>query len=531
MRKKTVIFYLVGFLGVLILLSGCGATPENPQQSATNEKAVGSEQQDAVMEEKSTPPVADTEVIQEKTTPEEKPPQQADSEQAVVVVPDTSDKAQELTLEPIPEEKVEITTDSDPVAEDKKTTDEVPVSRGANHFVITAQPKDAAHPFFGKGHPYGFSVNNVPGKEVVLERGKAYDIDVFSDPKHDVYISTKEIGWGSTPWVEGVEGMYTYKGTIKFTPPSNTPDKLYYSCRNHPYMGGTMHIVNPGQSVALKQSSSLPAKSTKSADKSAAQVTAAAVKQKLMYAEMLIQSKSRQGGDGNKQAQVLQNDAKKHLEQAKKKLDAGANAEALALAEKAVASVKQSSKLVPNKSQIQLMKSRYKELLTSVLDFEASHKDNYDRIIKKGKGNAVDYDKKEVKRLKESAAQSAEKGDYAKANKNLEQAQHMVTLAVHQMLNDQTIVYDLNFESAEEEYEYEAKRFTGYEELIPVAIEAKKPAPGSIKLMESFLKKGRDLRDRAVKKAKDGEFPTAIAMMQDATKSVRRALRMVGVMQ
>jgi hypothetical protein len=99
------------------------------------------------------------------------------------------------------------------------------------------------------------------------------------------------------------------------------------------------------------------------------------------------------------------------------------------------------------------------------------------------------------------------------------------------MLNNQTIVYDLNFETAEEEYNYELKRFQGYEELVPIAIEQKKPAEGAKKLMESFVKKGQDLRDRAMQAAKDGDYPTAIAMLQDATKDVRRGLRMIGVMQ
>ena len=169
---------------------------------------------------------------------------------------------------------------------------------------------------------------------------------------------------------------------------------------------------------------------------------------------------------------------------------------------------------------------------SSIKDFEVSHKESYQRILKKqGKDAVNDYDKNEVEKLKTSAEQSAKKGDYLKANQNLEKAQRMITVALHKMLNNQTIVYDLNFETAEEEYEYELKRFAGYEELIPIAVEQKKPAAGPKKLMESFLKKGQDLRDRAVKNAKAGDFPTAIAMLQDATKDVRRALRMIGVAQ
>ena len=77
---------------------------------------------------------------------------------------------------------------------------------------------------------------------------------------------------------------------------------------------------------------------------------------------------------------------------------------------------------------------------------------------------------------------------------------------------------------------YELKRFGGYEELVPVAIEAKKPTEGAIKLMNSYLDKSRNMRDEAKKKAESGNYPVAIRMMQDATKTVRLALRMVGVM-
>jgi cellobiose-specific phosphotransferase system component IIA len=132
--------------------------------------------------------------------------------------------------------------------------------------------------------------------------------------------------------------------------------------------------------------------------------------------------------------------------------------------------------------------------------------------------------------LAEAAAQ-AKKQNYVRANTLLQQAQKMATGGLHKILNSKTIVYDLKFDSPADEYEYELKRFAGYEELIPVAIEAKNPTPGAIKLMESFLGKARSRRDEAAAKAKEGDYPTAIAMLLQATKTVRRALRMVGVSQ
>ena len=483
-------------------------------------------------------------VAEKKPEEQEKPAEPEPPEPIVEVTPGAAKEA-ELKVEPIPEQKVEEAPAEDqPPAEEQPVEKqpeivaeepaapkiEVPVSTGPDHFVITTKPKTSAHPLFGKGHKMGFLVNNEEGKEVVLERGKTYRFDVATDPKHDVYISLKEIGWGSVPYSEGIQGMYTYKGTMTIKPDEKTPDILFYSCRNHPYMGGKIHIVNPGEKVKIAKRTA-----TKSATPESNEgVTKADVNQKIMYANMLFSSKNTQSiaKSNISEAVDLYKKAEQSLTSAKSQLKEGKNADAYKNAENAIALLKKSSKLIPNESQLALMKERNKELLTHIKDFEASHKESYDRILKKqGKDAAVDYDKEKVAALKSEAAELAKKGDYRKSNRNLEEAEYMITAAIHKMLNNQTIVYDLNFESAEEEYEYELKRFEGYYELIPIAVEQKKPAEGAKKLMESFVAKGKKLRDQAVDKAKAGDFPTAIAMLQDATKDVRRGLRMIGVMQ
>lgn len=470
-------------------------------------------------------------------------------EEPVVEVTPGAAKEAELKVEPIVEPKTEEMSsekeETAPVAEasvgESKAVAveepaapkaDVPVSTGPDHFVVTAAIKDSSHPFFGKGHKMGFVVNKEQGKEVVLERGKTYRFDIATDPKHDVYISLKEVGWGSTPYSEGIQGMYTYKGTMTINPDKKTPDLLFYSCRNHPYMGGKIHIVDPGETVKIAKRTEV--KPSAAGSESAQQVTKADVNQKIMFANMLLTSKNSKSIEKSNisEAVDLYKKAEKSLATAKSQLKEGNNSKAYKSAENAIALLKKSSKLVPNESQLALMKERNKELLGQIKDFEESHKENYERIVKKqGKDAAVDYDKEKVAALKKNAAEFAKKGDYGKSNKQLKEAEYMITAAIHKMLDKQTIVYDLNFESAEEEYEYELKRFEGYHELIPIAVEQKRPKEGAKKLMESFVAKGEKLRDRAVNKAKEGDFPTAIAMLQDATKDVRRGLRMIGVSQ
>jgi len=420
----------------------------------------------------------------------------------------------------------------------KSQVPQTPVTGKANTFVITVEKKDRRHPKFGEGHEMGFLINGVPGGTIVLERGKSYTFDVETNPKHDVYISKKPIGWGASPWSEGVEGAYIYQGIITFTPGKDAPDVLYYSCRNHPYMGGEIRIVNPGEKIdiaKLNQSSGVASAQPQNASKpSKPQISVAMVNQKLMFAGMLITSSNstRVKSSSNEDAKQMQAKAEKLVESAKQKLKANKNQEAYSDAEEALKLLKAAADLVPNEEQVAAAKERHQELLTSVHNFELSHKENYERIQKAGgKAAAVDYDKKQVARIKEEARVLAEKGDYVNAIKKLETAQHIITTAIQQMLNSQTIVYDLNFATPKDEYEYELKRYGGYEELIPIAVEQKRPNEGMKKLMETYVKKGQGMRDTAVATAKAGDYPRAIAMMQDATEEIRRALRMLGVSQ
>jgi hypothetical protein len=408
----------------------------------------------------------------------------------------------------------------------------VVVPTDPNRFVVSVAVKEASHPAYGKGHSLGFSVNGVSGKKLVVERGKTYIFDVKTDPKHDVYLSAKEIGWGGTPITEGVEGAYTYKGEMTFTPTASTPDKVYYACRNHPYMGAVIHVVNPGETVDLGEQPA--ASSEKAGQVKKAVVTESKVKQKLMFAEMMVnaQGAKRVMASQNDEAKQLVGKARQSLADGKAKSSAGALPEALALAERSLALMNEATTLVPSEEEMAQLAETYKGLLAEIQDYEKSHKTNYARMVKAGNAPAeAGYDEAKFAAMKAEAQALADKGNYVRANALLQQAQQIVTVALHKMLHSKTIVYDLNFETPADEYEYELKRYIGYEELIPVAIEAKKPAPGALKLMESFVEKARKRRAEAEQKAAENDYGSAIAMMQQATKTVRRALRMVGVTQ
>jgi hypothetical protein len=113
-------------------------------------------------------------------------------------------------------------------------------------FSVVSIYKDKTHPLYGKGDSVGFTVNGIQGGALVLVRGKTYTFDVDTGVMHDFYLATKAVGWGAATLVKGVKGQFTYKGVVTFTPTAETPDTVYYACRNHKYMGGEIHIVNRG---------------------------------------------------------------------------------------------------------------------------------------------------------------------------------------------------------------------------------------------------------------------------------------------
>ena len=414
-----------------------------------------------------------------------------------------------------------------------------PVKKGPNHFVINARTKDKTHPMFGHGHTLGFYVDGQAGKEIIVRRGKTYFFDVDTGPMHDVYLSRSNVGWGSGVLTEamGAQGNYTYNGTITFSPNSETPDIVFYQCQNHKNMGWAVFVLDEGESLSSFKNDNKEAIAQLDAGKSGKAKSAVSeqqVKQKLMYAQMLIKGDSAKRIDASKnvKAKELLAQARAQADEAAKKLAAGENDEALSLADSSLKTMSGASSMVPSEAVLKERMARYNELLEGVHNFQLSHQENYDRVLKKkGKEAAVDYDRPQVAELLKKAAQAAQSEDYTAANSILSQAQKIVTHAIHGMLDSQTITYDLNFESPADEYKYELGRYKSYEELVPIAIEEKKPAQGAVMLMDNFVKKGRSMRTDADNTAAKGDYPRAIAMIQMATEEIRRALRLAGVYQ
>lgn len=489
--------YTVLSVAIAAILVGCGGTTTEKQAEMAPEKTAGS----AAVEVKASPaPVV---------------------EQQPKVEPKTVAPVVQAAPDPTPA----------PVAAPKRKLD---IPSDPNTFLVTSSTKTNEHPSFGKGLDTGFDINGKPGKEVVVTRGEKYKFIVDTGVKHDFYFTTNRVGWGAGTYVDGVEGQFIYKGEVTFEPGKTTPDLLYYQCRNHKSMGGKIFVLDKGEDLA-KVKAALAASDVgeKSKKRRAFVITAGAVKQKLGYAQMVIGSGSakRVENSGDQQAIAMLNNARGQIESAKASLAGDQLDQAMTQVNEGLRLMTAASRKITTESEMAGVnhKAKFEELSNSLKTYEGSYKKNMERVTKAKQPLKAKLDQAEYERLVAEGKSLASKGDHVEANKSLEKAQSMITSVLTSMLHAQTVTYDKNFETPQEEYEYELARYENYEELIPLAIEQKQPSQRALELVDSFVQKAAKIRDEGKQVAAKGDHKMAIMAIQAATSNLQRALRMVGV--
>ncbi len=464
-----------------------------------------------------------------QSAPTEKAPAEPPAAE-VVPVEETPVEAEPLAapnvpVAPSPQEAGD--TKAASVAPAPKTAKVAEMPADPHTFIVTMAPKDPHHPAYGQGHEMGFLVNGEPGKTLVLVRGQTYRFDVRTDVQHDFYLSTHLEGWGAGVYSRGVKGQFTYRGIVAFTPDEQTPDTLYYACRNHRSMGGKILIVDPGADVAalerkLAEEAAQRAKAQADVARLADEKALDKAKQKIAYGRLLLRIKGGGISQGDK-ARIEDT-----LSRAQTAYDEGHGVKALALAEEAEAAIKTATAGKLSEETRAAYKKVFDELLEGVDTFAQAHARTVEQV-KKEQGEVVEYDRMKVDGLVADAKRLAAEDRWQEANDTLRLAQREINAATNAMLHKRTVVYDKNFETPEEEYDYELARFESYLELIPVAVEQRRPGKGAMMLIERYRDKGVSLREQAKERAANGDYKNAILMLQAATDNVRRGLRMAGV--
>ncbi len=496
-------------LTIAAILAGCGSSPEKQMSDVGVESGKSASQQVVPAQPVKTDPVA------ESIAPEvvlEAPVVVAPAKQAPV-------KSETVLTAAVPEPE-------------SKTVHKIPTE--PNTFLVVAERKSRAHPEFGHGQDTGFVVNGVEGKELAVIRGEKYKFIVDTGVQHDFYLTTSPVGWGAGTYTEGVEGQFIFRGEVSFAPGPNTPDSLHYECRNHKYMGGKIYVLNKGDDLArIKAAVTAQSSGDVRAAKMTVAVTEDAVKQKLGYAQMVIGSASakRIEASGDASAIAMLNDARSQVESAKVTLAAGQAAAAMDQVNEGLQLMSAASRAITTESDMAAVnhKAKYDELINTLHTYEGSYKRNAERAAKTKQPLKSKLDEVEYGRLMQEGQALGAKEDYVSANKSLEKAQALITAVLTEILHAQTVVYDTNFETPKEEYEYELAREENYEELVPIAIEQRHPGENSLKMIDEMVKKAAKIKLEGQSIAAKGDYKMAILAIQAATSNLQRALRLAGV--
>ncbi len=511
-------------LALMLALGGCGMM-ERLRGQASDPAA-------EMVAEPAQKAAAGAEGAEQAQAPE--PVREEAPDMEVLAVPEVTELPAQEAVQILAPEPLDAQESADG-QEREAETGAAPVSGAAaaaetNVFVIEVAPKDTDHPYFGKGSRLGFVLDGVPGKAIVVRRGETYIFRVRTNVQHDFYLSLKDVGWGSAVYSRGVEGQFTFKGDVLFSPDEHTPDTLYYECRNHQYMGGRIVVVDADADVAAVEARLAEERRAALAARdatAAAEVTPVQAKQKLAYVNMLFQVKAKALSAAEKQAVEAKLKKAEAAMAAQDYVQAYAEADAAGLL---FAPAPKPPRKGPSEAELARQAEDYKLKLEAVHSFQKSHQRTFEQAQQPGSEiEPVDYDRAKVERLLEEADALAKQQRYRAGERKLNKAEREITLALNAMLGSRTIVFELKFDTPADEYRYEVDRYHSYRVLIPKAIELRKPSKGAIKLAQTYVDKGRFFAEKAEESAQAGRYEEAIVIVKDATKEVRRGLMILGV--
>jgi len=195
------------------------------------------------------------------------------------------------------------------------------------------------------------------------------------------------------------------------------------------------------------------------------------------------------------------------------------------LANQALRMVTTAAQMVPNKNQDDSQqKRRYQELLHQVETYTSWHSNS--SAVEQSVDNE---EKQKVDEQLRKAHGLAQRGNYAQANELLNNVLGIVVMKTNSSLKSKTFTYDLNFETAIDEYNYELSRNDDYQRLIPIAITQKQPSAGIRSLMDRFVEKATILRHDAEAQFEQKQYEQAVKTMQSSTDELLRALKIAGV--
>jgi tetratricopeptide (TPR) repeat protein len=255
------------------------------------------------------------------------------------------------------------------------------------------------------------------------------------------------------------------------------------------------------------------------------------VLQELQLVKMLLAQSPLAERASNKDAQIKQplELARTLYNRANEAFNAGNMVWAGAFLDEALSVMEDAARLSSDPLQVETkQRERYAELMEDVRAFDATYQD-----VRKGMPpkdvKKYDTEIEPTHNLIHRAQTLVRDGQYSEGSELLEKVHAIYISVLNELLSSTAFVYDTNFKSPAEEFEYEMARYQSYEELIPLARDQFKPDEYTLKLSERFVQEALAVHGTAEEQAANGNHATAIKTLQDATKRLQTALRTIGL--
>ena len=154
----------------------------------------------------------------------------------------------------------------------------------------------------------------------------------------------------------------------------------------------------------------------------------------------------------------------------------------------------------------------------------------FDRIaVEKGEDKVRGMlDRNELDAVMSRAETAFDDGELAMANHLMRQAADMVDTALSDARHEDVLLHELNFESLEEEYEYEVSRNESYVVLIDLMQKKTARSQSSTSYVKTMIEANAKLRQQADEHASNGQLEQGIALLEKGTDKLSRALRVSG---
>jgi hypothetical protein len=253
------------------------------------------------------------------------------------------------------------------------------------------------------------------------------------------------------------------------------------------------------------------------------------VEQKLRLVELLVASPAVKGGDPGAEAARILARRQQLLAEAKQALAGGDTAGAGRLLDEAmVKTARQTGRGAGNEGSLDTVaqEARYKNLKEQVASYRGSldvlAKD--ERIAREAQALQARTDA-----MDREAAALAARGELATANQRLGEAYRRLVEGLSRLQAGQTVVLSLKFETPDQEYAYEQRRFQSNELLLKMNMAERHPEGDLLRRVQEMAEQGSQLRDEAAELARRGDHRAAIVVQERASTQLIRAMQAMGV--